>query len=105
MCPLSVSLFLSMVLALAGVPRERDDTTTSFFSFYFSFLFFLFSRLRYLFVSGILFCMILEFMASRVQGVRKVESGPAHEESKAYTYSPHCFFSLFAFLLVSRSSL
>jgi hypothetical protein len=47
--------------------------------------------------------MILEFRASLVQGVRKVESGPARmreSQQSIYTYSPR-FFGLILFVVSS----
>lgn len=83
----------------------RDDTTTPF-------LIFLslssrsgsFSFSSSFFVPGASFCMILEFRASLVQGVRKVESGPAHggRKQSIYIFTSFCccFPSLFLVLLI-----
>ena len=61
-----------MVLVLAGVPRERDDTTTPFlFSSFFLLLVIVlvlsFFRLVFC-VSGSSFCMILEFQGISSSG-------------------------------------
>lgn len=70
----------------------RDDTTTTFLFFFFFFLGLVLSLFVLLYMKGFDLYDTGVRAASLVQGVRKVESGPAHwRKAKAYTYSPRYF--------------